>query len=330
MTRLKYLTFRIPSILRCFPGKILGKISHLKLREFSAKKLAQESGQAILEYTLLLVIVVTILTGSIYQFSSAFQAFTDSYFGDYLQCLIESGELPQLGGDDEGICNSSFQAFSLANGRPIDSSSTNSASGSSGDSNVGGGGVYGGSNPNSSGTTVGRAPGTSVGAGSSSGNLGASSGGPGSSSGNSGGSLGGGRTNRVSVGGQGNKGAFGNNKNKKVPFNPTANTYTDLGANGSGSGLRSRRILRSYGSETEGGDIEGGPNASSNAVAGVAGQGGRDKKVPISERKPASNDDEVQEMSFGNFMRYLVIFCMVVAVILFLGGQIQSITKSMD
>ena len=300
------------------------------MREFSAKKLAQESGQAVLEYTLLLVIVVTILTGSIYQFSSAFQAFTDSYFGDYLQCLIESGELPQLGGDDEGICNTSFQAFSLANGRPMDSSSSNSASNSSGDSNVGGGGVYGGSNPNSSGTTVGREPGSSVGAGSSSGNLGASSAGPAGSSRSSGGLGSGGRSNRVSLGGQGENTGFGNNKNKKVPFNPRANTYTDLGTNASGGGLRTRRVLRAYGSENESGNVEGGQEASSSAVAEAGGQSGRDKKVPVSERRPANDDTQVEEMSFGNFMRYLIIFCMVVALILFLGGQIQSITKSMD
>lgn len=300
------------------------------MSEFSAKKLAQESGQAVVEYTLLLVIVITILTGSIYQFSSAFQAFTDSYFGDYLQCLIESGELPQLGGDDEGICSSSFQAFSLANGRPMINNSNASSGNNAGNSSSGGGSTYGGTNPNASGTTVGREPGTSVGAGSSSGNIGSADPGATGSSNAGGGSGGSGRSNRISVGGQANTSGFGNNRNKKVPFNPQANTYSDLGGNSGNSGLRSRRVLRPYADDGDGSNLDGGQGASAGATAGVGGGGGREKKVPVVERKPSNDDDDIEEMSFANFMKYLIIFCVIVALVLFIGGQIQSITKSMD
>ena len=53
-----------------------------------------QSGQAVIEYVLVLVIVVSILTGILFQFSSAFRTYTKALFGDYISCLLEAGELP--------------------------------------------------------------------------------------------------------------------------------------------------------------------------------------------------------------------------------------------
>lgn len=83
------------------------------------------SGQALIEYLLVLIVTVSLLGGAIYQLNDSFKKFLESYFGDYLSCLIEAGELPKLGGESEGICEDQFEAFSLANGRPpIEKSST--------------------------------------------------------------------------------------------------------------------------------------------------------------------------------------------------------------
>ena len=330
MTRLKYLKNHISSIVRAFVRKFLAKIALVGFSRFSAKTFASQAGQAVLEYVLTLVVVVTILTAGIYQFSSAFQAFATSYFGEYLQCLIEAGELPQLGNDDGGICESSFQSFSLANGRPpVDGPGSGSGSDSGGSSSgLGGGEVvdYGGSNPYAAGKPVGRGPGTSAGVGNSSDQAGV-----GGDSGSINPGRGGSASLRSSVvrrNGAGNDGRFGKQNKGKVPFNPTANTYTDLSSDNP-SGLRQRRVLASNydGEEQQGENVVG---AATNRASSRVGSSGRDKKVPVGERRTAAVEDEKPDMSFGHFMRYLIIFCMVVALILFIGGQIQSITKSMD
>lgn len=72
------------------------------------------------EYILVLVVVVAIILGGVYQLNSAFKVWANNYFGEYLACLLETGELPSIGGTpgDSGICNSLFQPFELALGRP--------------------------------------------------------------------------------------------------------------------------------------------------------------------------------------------------------------------
>lgn len=43
-----------------------------------------------------------------------------SYFGDYFACILETGEMPSLGGKGavQGICDTEFKPFSLSAGRP--------------------------------------------------------------------------------------------------------------------------------------------------------------------------------------------------------------------
>lgn len=55
-----------------------------------------------------------------FEFNTAFQAWANNYFGDYLTCLLETGELPTIEGSpgDSGICGQFFEPFSLKNGRP--------------------------------------------------------------------------------------------------------------------------------------------------------------------------------------------------------------------
>ena len=45
----------------------------------------------------------------------------ESYFSDYIGCLLETGELPTLGsanGINSGICDAQYEAFDIASGRP--------------------------------------------------------------------------------------------------------------------------------------------------------------------------------------------------------------------
>lgn len=88
--------------------------------------LNSNSGQAVIEYILIVSIAVSILfilKDSFRQIST----FTDNYMGKYTACLMEFGELPSLGVTDESLkdhqstsykCEASFQPFTLTAGRP--------------------------------------------------------------------------------------------------------------------------------------------------------------------------------------------------------------------
>ena len=85
-----------------------------------------QSGQAMLEYILVLFVVVSIALGIIYQFNDSFRSKLNTYFGDYLACLIETGELPSLGSDSgvsQGECDAGFDNFDPRSGRPLIASS---------------------------------------------------------------------------------------------------------------------------------------------------------------------------------------------------------------
>ena len=94
-------------------------------------KIRSDSGQAVVEYILILVVTVGITLGLILQFNKAFKVFADNYFGNYLSCLLETGELPSLGVDESespGFCNDEFQEFSFLAGRPpLSDKNTNSS-----------------------------------------------------------------------------------------------------------------------------------------------------------------------------------------------------------
>lgn len=131
----------------------------MKLSEFLCKTFAepksrvQEAGQAVLEYILVLVITVSLILGILYQFNDAFKSFLDSYFGDYIACLLETGELPSLGGagPNQADCVSPFNQFSIESGtslKPSGSGGQGSSDGNSGATGSTGDGS-GGNNPGS-------------------------------------------------------------------------------------------------------------------------------------------------------------------------------------
>ena len=309
------------SILSLFLRKEPGKIRAFILR---LNTTSREGGQALLEYILLMVVIISILVGSVYQLNDAFRKFTESYFGSYLQCLLEAGELPRLGYEGDGICDSDFEEFSLANGRP-----PRQSSGANGVGGLGGDGTSGrnatvprsssstgsGAEPSGAGSTTEGSPSASESVGS-------------SVPGQSGEGSRFGRSSRVrssSAGGRNNNTA--NNRKPKVPFNPQANTFNDLGS-GATSGLRPRvvPIAQSGQDSSEAGESTGTVAAGSL----VGSKSGREQKVPVAEKKPQVEEDVAPNFTFGKFLRYFIIICILVALALFIGGQVRSITKSMD
>ncbi len=63
-------------------------------------------GQALLEYILLLLITVAIGLGLLIQFNQAVREYTDMLMGDYLTCLLQTGSLP-----GSQICRSKYREF---------------------------------------------------------------------------------------------------------------------------------------------------------------------------------------------------------------------------
>jgi hypothetical protein len=111
---------------------LIHKISHLsdtilpmRLSEFLRKTLADqksrvsEAGQTILEYILVLFITVSIILGIMYQFNDSFKQYIDTFFGDYIACLLETGELPALGGQGANQGECSKPEFDIAAGSPL-------------------------------------------------------------------------------------------------------------------------------------------------------------------------------------------------------------------
>lgn len=89
-----------------------------KKREFTL--LSNSKGQGTLEYILVLVITVALVFGLGMQLITPFNKWASNYFGEYVKCLLETGELPSLGATSgkSTVCNTSFKSFNLADGRP--------------------------------------------------------------------------------------------------------------------------------------------------------------------------------------------------------------------
>ena len=87
----------------------------------------QKSGQAVVEYILILAITLSLIIALKNTFKQA-GAFFEDYIGAYTECLMDYGELPSFGVSDEDMkqhlsegykCEVKFEKFSLAQGRTL-------------------------------------------------------------------------------------------------------------------------------------------------------------------------------------------------------------------
>jgi hypothetical protein len=79
----------------------------------------RQSGQALLEYILILSIILTIAGGVLYQYNSSFRAYARALFvgeESYLACLIREGVLP---GVENAVCDDFKPQYNFANGKPL-------------------------------------------------------------------------------------------------------------------------------------------------------------------------------------------------------------------
>ncbi len=295
----------------------MGLSEFLRKTFVSQTSRVKESGQAVIEYLLVLFITVALVLGLMYQFNDAFKQFLDTYFGDYIACLLETGELPSLGGTgpNQGQCVTPFGDFNIAAGASQINPSSNSSGGAGSDSNS--------SSSNNSGS--------SDSSGGSRGNQSlrrsrvSSSGAPGNGETTGSGRATPGRPARVqqsSLNNSSNQGGF--------------DSKSAEGRSGGGRGQtrRRKRIIylgENYMSKEAKEKKDQAVLGKAKAKKDASGAGSLRKPtmaLAVPEPKKMSISSSDSGMSFGNFIKFLIIAGIVIAIVLLLGGQAMQIKKS--
>lgn len=270
-------------------------------------------GQAAVEYVLMLVIIVAMIYGLTSQIFRPVNAFLDNYMGKYLECILEMGELPSLGSEstaleDEG-CNARFQPGTLANGRPPNGSG-GAGSGSSSSSNSS-------TNKNSSSSEGG-------GSGGSSGTYAGSQ--------SRGGSRFLNRGRRPSSGVE--SGGAANGKVVEIALDGGGSGSFFKGASGGGSAVIRRKtssVAISGLTEVERKRLEKKANGEGRSTI-VTGESIKPPVKKLMVKKPPERTIEKEEEPFtiGNFIRIIFIAAIIIALVLFIGGQALQMSKSFE
>lgn len=314
--------------------------------------LAGQRGQATLELVLVLLVGVLIALGLIYRFNTAFKKYTVDMYGTYYRCLLETGELPGTG----SVCRDKEVRFNIANGRDL---VRDGGTGGSGGGGSGGGGSDGSGGNGSNGSGGGNGSGKGGGKGSSGGQSGQSgsdgSGGSGSGSGSDsggGGSESVGGRGRTSGGGRGS--VIGRLRNLQNPRSTAVGKASDaaggvghtddpviaVSANTRAQAEGLRRVQTKMDFKMDGAEYQRPETASVTATTAApvkkSVQGGDSlrprKAVENTDRKPATSakDDKGGGLEFGRIFRLFIIIGIIIAIIVFLGGQMLQISKSGD
>lgn len=262
------------------------------------RPISNESGQGTLEYILVLVVTVAIILGMMLQLNTAFKTWANNYFGDYLACLLETGDLPTIGGSpgDSGVCEQFFKPFSLAEGRPAngrakeEQKSDNGKSGGERERRTGpGGGNY---------TPV-RYSGS--------------------------GSMGG-RWRAANSSSKG-RGVAGSSKG--------GSTETTSYGSSVGYVQRPQPRIKSKLDQKFAFEKESDPSQKRKPIPVGKKKDADDGRKPVIKLKPnafkkKTVTDADTSFSVGDFMRFLIIAALVIALVMFVGGQVLSISKSME
>lgn len=270
----------------------------------SGTRLKDNSGQAVVEYMLVLVVTIGIIMGVMYQFNSAFKKYVQSYFGEYVACLLETGEMPSLGGEggaNAEACSSSFEPFSLANGRPM-------SPGAGGNGDEKGSGSSGGRSP--SGGRVGASRNGALRAAKITRNMSTRNADGSSSSSSSGAS----EENKKRVS---RKGATSNPSYSMRTNRMREQGQIPLSSSFSMGGMQKDK--KSFTARINPAGKKGSEGSSNR---------GRIKVDPQNFRKVASEEGSLElGLSFGDYIRYIIIFGLIVMIIVFFGGQLFQLKK---
>jgi hypothetical protein len=284
-----------------------------------ARRRSKQGGQALIEYVLILLIVVAVILGGLTQVNKGFRDWLGSYFGDYWTCLIESGELPNVGGapsavdatgESQGQCNALYQNFSVQNGVPP-------APGPGG----GGGPAasQGSGNENTTGTLGGTQPGSSSG-NSDSGSAARAAAARASSEG---------RANRIRANGRPSGSIEGESKGTG------GGTLTKIDGGATNENVvRIRAPQDGYLARNGTGNSDDDKISDRTLVAASKDKGKSSNPnhlMKVERRKTSSvSTDESLDFGFGDFLRYLIIAIMIALLLIVIGGQLLQVSKSAE
>lgn len=280
---------------------------------------ANQKGQATLEFILLIIVGIALALALTAQFFKPVGNFVNNVVGDYFQCLLDTGELPVLGGESESECTLNYEG---ASGTGLNADS------------AGGGRGRGGRGDQGRNSEDDEGSGSEV---------------AGGSSGGAGGSGGGGGRRRS---GRRGGGKFGTGPNANVVGSQGVgeSSLSDSGAglqNKRGTGanyaageirvVHRKRFVNS-GAEYQA-LLQKEQNKKVKRTPANIGKGGEDgasgserqKKFKMqTNSKKQVEQNESEEMDWGKYIKYLVIGGIVVAVLVFFGMQVMQATKSWD
>lgn len=281
---------------------------------FETSRCCSQSGQGTVEYILLLVVSILLVSGSVYQFNDQFRQWANSYFGDYVSCLLETGELPIIGssGGERSVCAEQYRSFSSFTGRTHDSSQ----SGGSGGAGSGSGGDKDKGSSNS-GKSTSESGGDSLNSAS-------------RSSGRGGGGLELGDDDFAS----GKKSASSGMGPSRGKAAYTGSTEDSLAGALGGGGRQAQNVRGEF--------LEGGYRVSvenredgeklSGGKKGAEGNGGKAQaRIPIKRNlASAAQTPDDQALTLGDYLRYILIAALVIALIVVLGSQVLRINQEMN
>ncbi len=310
------------------------------MKYLSLKSRLNERGQAALEYVLVLVVILTIAIAFSSRVIKPMGAFIQDVMGTYVSCLLETGELPKLGNEEtkknscSAVYNSAFGSFKKGIKTGSFSRANSSSSSSSSSSRM--------NNADGTGSNSNKSKNANNQSGN---NSGSSSGGGGSSYAGSS-SRGGGNKipNRrgASAGsdGAGSQYEFQDSKIKNVPQrqsnSKSNNSFNRNSSSSSSFGNQNKSVVISMQdlSEKDVAKLTGntksvkeisitGGESQSNAI--------KKKKITIKNRQSEiqAEDIEVEPIGFGDYGRYLLIAAIIIALVVFLGGQAFQMSKEM-
>lgn len=306
--------------------------------------LGRNGGQAVVEY----ILIVSIAVGLVFILKGAFKGmstFIDNYLGSYTECLMAHGELPSLGVTDSDLkehlsssykCDSGFKSFTLAEGRPpVDGG---------GSSNLAGRGA---NNKNGNNNDKNSNSSETAGGGSSKGsknNRDKNSFGSGSGSGSGSNPYDEGQIRRRGRGTADGFAGGGNNRSRLIDAEGEGEDAEGAGGRGRRRPRQSRIIYRDNGryravlgdqaeqilNKTERSTFKRKPT--SRTVAQVEGGSAPGPRSGLMKQAPAKAVivEETKEAGwgFGKMLKWLLIIGIVVAIVIFFGGQLLNYSNS--
>lgn len=282
-------------------------------QHFESRKSSRQaiSGQATVEYVLTLIVTITLLLMVTAQIFRPLQTFLKDYMGTYVECLLETGELPALGGETAGVLADEGCRAVFSDGKYA-------------------GGGAGGSGADGAGSEAGR--GRSGQAGS---EEGGGSGGGGSSSASSSGAGRRGFLNGPRVRGSADGAANKNPKIVEISLGATQAAGFAKRSNSSAYGGRygqGARPVITYGvTEEQRKKLSKEANTSNRTIAGEIMTPPKPKRINVKPPEKAQMKDmEAPAWSFGDYIRYFLIAAIIIVLGLLIGGQALRLAKGWE